>query len=305
MKKVISIFLAVLSLAFFSFYVFADNETASVVSGDGIFYEDQESGVSFTVPAGWTETPLSKARQFIDVKYTNDSNRDLMLMFGATDLWEAVPSSYKVGKSRSDYNDNTFSVNDLGDILQIIDTKNIIEKEFNGIHFYIFDTTQEQQVMGMTITINTTHAFHMENGWAYWFQLTHTNSDDVTEELEKIVETVSINNAAYADAGAVLSQKETEESEPKTPEYTAGYEKYDESFNFKPIIYIVLIVCIILAFSFYKKNKYKVKTGDKAGPEDAAINFCHKCGMKIKDDCLFCPRCGTRIVRNKSEEDKI
>lgn len=95
-------------------------------TGSGI-YEDIKCGIKFTVPEDWVEKPLSKKREFIDVKFVSTQDEDLCMMFGAANIWEMMSDSERDGYTQAEFDDSQVSVSYIADILDL-DDKSIIEK---------------------------------------------------------------------------------------------------------------------------------------------------------------------------------
>jgi hypothetical protein len=79
-KRLLTLFVVILIVFSFSISVTAEST-----------YKDSVTGVSFTIPKGWNETPLNEEREYIKVKYLPENNDGASIQFGYADMWEEMP----------------------------------------------------------------------------------------------------------------------------------------------------------------------------------------------------------------------
>lgn len=263
-------------------------------------YEDNTSGINFTVPNNWEKTPLSKDRQYIDVKFSSTKEDGLSILFGATDLWNQLPSSDKAGMTRAELNDSQLSAADIAEMLNLEPGK-VSEKKFNNIHFYITEVTSSSEVYGLNLTATMTHAIHIQNGWIYWFQFAGTHDSSYFGDFEKMLNSVYINGEEKNVTSIVGTLENNNDSTVS-----------NNSTSVLLLAFVVVIAVIVIVVVLYRKRKAKCTTTLNASSindskETNNLNctcsdnngyiFCHKCGNKLPADSEFCYRCGTRQVK--------
>lgn len=82
-------------------------------------YTDKKTQTSFTVPANWIEVPLSKPRDFIDVKFMLNKEYGMVIMYGTYDLWDAMTVSERNGYSRADIDNTILTKNEIEEMEKI------------------------------------------------------------------------------------------------------------------------------------------------------------------------------------------
>ena len=202
-------------------------------------YEDNTSGIKFTVPNNWEKTPLSKERQYIDVKFSSTKEDGLSILFGATDLWNQLPSYDKAGMTRAELNDSQLSASDIAEMLNLEPGK-VSEKRFNNIHFYITEVTSSSDVYGLNITATITHAIHFQNGWLYWFQFSATNESSYYKDFEAMLKSTYIEGSTI-DTGNVSSPLK-------------GNDTVQTS-EIPWLIFVIIILAVGIIFLVYRHKK--------------------------------------------------
>ena len=145
------------------------------------------------MPEDWEQKALSKPREYFDIKYVSKSNSMIITLFGATDLWEKLPSSAKTELSKKEINDSMFSKSDIADMFGL-SSSSITERTINGIHYYVCVVHQtSEDFEGLTLELS--HYIHIENGWVYWFEFSGENNSQGHSDFEKLLNSVEINKA--------------------------------------------------------------------------------------------------------------
>lgn len=263
-------------------------------------YEDNDAGINFTVPNNWKKEPLSKERQFIDVKFASTKEDGLSILFGATDLWSQLSSSEKLGTTREEFDDTQLSTADIAEMLNLDSTK-VSEKTFNNIHFYLSEVTSTSEVYGMNVTVTMTHANHIQNGWMYWFQFAATKESPYYTDFETMLNSVYIQGVAINDNYSLGSLGNNN-----------GTDLSNSTTSFLWIVLIVIAV-VILSFVLLRKKKTNKRNIAVDTPPiiEPTVNkdlntdfsntkdycFCHRCGAKLNINVQFCHKCGTKIKR--------
>lgn len=137
-------------------------------------YTDSKTGLKFVVPANWTEEPLSKQRNTIDVKFVSEGSNFAEIMYGSIDMWSEMSESDKAGMDRSNVNNSFFSLEDIKNIMTednangsdsspISDVKKVT---YGNIEYYCIETSMKT----FGITIPRIILMHIDNGYIYLFQ---------------------------------------------------------------------------------------------------------------------------------------
>lgn len=262
-------------------------------------YQDNTAGINFTVPNNWGKTPLSKERQFIDVKFSSTKEDGLSIMFGATDLWSRLSSSEKAGMTRADFNDTQLTASNIADMLAL-DSSKVFEKTYNNIHFYLTEVTSSSEIYGMNLTVTITHAIHIQNGWIYWFQFAATKDSPYYKDFENMLSSVYIKGEIINNNISAGLLKNNENTNPQN----------NPESNIWIVLLMPIIIVILIVLNQIKKKKTKRATiqkttiikADENNDTELGISnnieyrFCHRCGEKIALSSKFCHKCGTEIV---------
>ena len=264
-----------------------DTHTAASENSNSFFYEDNNSGVCFTVPTNWKKTPLSKQRETIDVKFTSTKEKGLLILFGATDIWKKIPDSEKAGKYRENYDETMFLKSDIAEAFGLKSNK-ISEKSYNNIHFYIFEKTTPINMYNTDFSINMTYAIHIQNGWMYMFQFGATKSNQHFIDFEEMLNTVYIKDDTLLteNVGGVNS----------------GNYNIKRTLNYlalaRPLGLIITLLIIAMFIIIKQKASKKVynEENHSMGLENYNEHvFCEKCGADVTRDNGVCHVCGSGL----------
>lgn len=231
--------------------------TTVSVSADGYFYEDKDACVSFTVPDGWTEEPLYKERETLDVKYQYGDN--LIFMFGAKDLWICLTPQERRQTPRADCTkgiDIAAMYKEAG-----VNVRNASRRNYNGLEFQACEVITEMEIYGTKISVTMTQLSYFRNGWIYTFQASIPMNDPLFSEVEKILNTVSItmppsDESVPETSPEVPESESSKESESQTekptkkPTSEAEDEPSNEKGNFSDGNGMVLIFSILIMLAF-------------------------------------------------------
>lgn len=157
--------IVILAVVSFSISVNAENSTA---------YTDSTTGVSFTVPQGWCESPLSEERQYIKVKYLTESKDGASIQFGYGDLWGEMSESDRVGYSRSDFNHSAMMESfTKEEILQMMGYDSlgaeIDSTYYNGNEYLKITINTEMSLFDVSTNVTMITLLRFDNGYGYQF----------------------------------------------------------------------------------------------------------------------------------------
>lgn len=224
-------------------------------------YTDNDSGVTFDLPASWYETELSKDRDHVDAKFLTTKAEGVSIVYGSTDVWSATPAADKIGYSRRDMNNDIFTKADIAEMLGT-NAYSVVTKSYGGVEYFQAKTTQSVNVGGTYLNFNMTQVIRVENGWMYTFQF----AGDET-------------SLQFADFVSLLNSVEY-------PNTTSS------AWIFVLVIAIVAGIGIVIFVVAKKKKKTQ-----EISQIDEGKCFCHNCGQELMADSDFCHNCGTKIIR--------
>lgn len=304
-----------------------DSYTAPVTENTPSFlYTDADSGVSFTVPADWETEPLSKDREYIDVKFASTQESGLVMMYGSSDLWSQLSSTERLGLRRSDIDNSILT---KADVAEMLGSSSAVEiKTYNGKDYYFAEITSNTDAYGFSMSINMTNVIRIENGWMYWFQFGGKSDNPRFEDFEQMICSVSY---PASDAPATIPATEVPTVSPATEATTAPpiseaptavpasnpptAASAPDASPASPAIWIIIgipvivIAAVIVAVLLKKKKAAALRQTSYHGtsfpsapcpiPAGSTV-LCPACGARLPSDSAFCHICGTRIVVKES-----
>lgn len=170
--------------------------TSTIPETEAFEYRESQSGVTFTVPANWSETPLENTRQILKAKFTSNVEGDT-IMYGFMDLWNSGWSAEdKQGHERSEIDNSFLSDVEIAVYLGV-DPKDVSEVTYGGYDYFKINTdTSELFYEGSGVAMDMTQLVRIENGYMYCFYFSGN----------------SWNNSNYADFEALLETVEYPEN---------------------------------------------------------------------------------------------
>ncbi len=185
-KKILVFFVAILIVSSFSVLVIAENTNT---------YKDSVTGVSFTIPQGWNETPLNEEREYIKVKYLPENKDGASIQFGYADIWGQMSDSDKFGYSRSDFNHSAIMDSITNEeILQMIGYDSLVAEidtvYYNGTEYLEITIDTEMSVFDVSSDVTIITLLRFDNG--YWFQFVYGDMKEKShyQEFESLINSV-------------------------------------------------------------------------------------------------------------------
>lgn len=265
---------------------------AAEEESDPFVYTDEDSGLTFTVPANWQQEDFSKEREYIDAKFVSLQDAGRIMIYGSTDLWKELSPSERAGSSRAELTNSSFTKYDIAE-MSGIPAHEISVVTYNGVRYFSFETTAADD-LGLSITM--TNMVHIDNGWIYIFQFSGTGKSKSFAAFEALLESVQ-----YPAVSVPVTTPAP--STPQTVDNNAS--GFFESLTVIGIV-IMLLGGVIAVITLLRKRT-KTET-----PQNAPVNrtghrscvpsnanktvFCRKCGRALPLDSVFCHVCGTKIL---------
>lgn len=231
-------------------------------------YTDQETGTTFTVPAGWTERGLSKEREYLDVIFSFAADPGLQIMYGSKDLSSELSFWDRLFVNQDDLYEEYCAL--LAEEMGISESS-VRAKTYNGKKYFIVEAPYSSDEYGMKLTVTVTQAMHIEGGWVYLFQFMGDQSNPFYEEFEKVLESVEYGNVGPRSGNAQVIA----------------------------ITLVALMVALILLAIVISTRKQKKEAGDMDVPQYV---YCPSCGKRMPDDSWFCDSCGARLTKRRREQ---
>ena len=288
-------------------------------------YTDPDSGMSFTVPDNWVETPMSGDAEFLDVRFTSTLDEGLSILFSSEDLFQAeevvgeITGVQRLLLDRSEYGNDLLTRADVAEMYGC-EEADVSMVTYGGREYFMAQSVVEGEVYGIPVSMPMTRLVRCENAYLYVFHFNGSRSSEHFRDLRSLM-----NSVEYPDF----------EGERAARELVVG--------SWLVLAVLVLIaLCLLPVFIWRSRKKKRIKreTERSAGedamekPEDTpvahgmkreeasvgkpceevteegqsaapaeegkrqrerAILFCHRCGSRLGEDDSFCSQCGTKI----------
>ena len=172
----------------------------------GVFYQDNESDVSFNLPENWEQIALSKDREILDAKFESVDD-EAVIMYGSIDVYELLGSE-KSGAKRADVDILNFTQDEIHELFdEAYGTANNTEQGLerliiNGTTFYKGITHHTQDF----ISFDMTAVFTIKNGYFYLFEYMGGRENVHYDDFEYALESVKFESAySYSYIGTLDS----------------------------------------------------------------------------------------------------
>lgn len=236
-------------------------------------YTDNETGISFELPSGWSAIGLADEDREI-AKERFSTGEDLTLfVYGSSSLYEQLPDDIKDSYDKSEIISFRYSDSYVEEMLEENDLFSSYRKEnIGGVTWYVF----ENDVMDYYI--------QFINGNVIFFNVITKMNSNRYEEVKEIIQEVSKmelekENTSLKELGKT-SNYSSVNSTTSTPDYDA--------LNNENSILTVWIVIFIIALVIYGIYRSKRKNKEKE-------ISCKECGMINEPGSKYCSNCGKEL----------
>lgn len=161
------------------------------ITADTFVYTNNETGVTFTVPANWQQEDLSKEREILSVKFVSTEDIGCNILFGYVDVWAQMPLLDRLLTPRSSLNNSSMTKAEIAEEFGTTIDKVALVK-YHGIDYYQCEMTGIVEKYGIPFPVTITMLVHCENGWMYIFQFSGQTNDALYGDFEKLLESVHI-----------------------------------------------------------------------------------------------------------------
>ncbi|MCD7947271.1 MAG: hypothetical protein LUG13_03095 [Oscillospiraceae bacterium] len=169
-----------------SFTAATKTQEAEYTPTDAFAYTDPETQTTFTVPANWVEEPLSEERDYIDVKFSSLEEEGMLIIYGSYDVWNELSASERLGYSRSDINNSSFTKADIAESYGLA-SDDISIRTYGGNEYFMATTTSDTEMYDASFSITFTRMIMVDNGYMYLFQVSGTPDSAIYEDFEALL----------------------------------------------------------------------------------------------------------------------
>lgn len=270
------------------------------------YYIDEDTGLIFTVPAGWEQKELSEERKTIDAKFVNSRDVTCVFSYGSVDLWEEMDASEKKGITRYDIDNSFFSEEEIEEAFsgEGIEVDTV---EIDGYSYYHYIN---QDLFPKTVLIR------IENGWMYQFMYAGDNLDMYSGDVGSILSSIMypLVKIPKLDPTQKPAPSNTPAPTQSSPDEVSSaiVEKGRPIFPILFAVAFVLALTIVIVVVVINQRKAKrirqqlwksVEESQKSDPPPSQENnqtkaikrFCKNCGSKLVLGSDFCEICGTKL----------
>ena len=162
---------------------------------------DPDTKCEFTVPANWSQEAFSSEKQFLDAKFSSNMEDGLLIMYGSTDIWSEMSSSEKKGYSRSDIDNDFFSISDIAQMMGVYSSR-VSDTIFAGKGYFKVVNEYSSSDYGVTLKTTMTSFIRIENGYLYMFQFGGDSTSPYYKDFEELLKSVNYPSNTSLISGA-------------------------------------------------------------------------------------------------------
>lgn len=158
-------------------------------------YTDENSGVTFTVPANWVEAPMNQERYYLDAKFTSNLEEGLSIFFTCEDvyaseeLWSDLSEAERNALTRSDIDNSIFTKSDIAELFGC-EADEVSMVFYRGKEYFRVETVSSATTYGIDISVPMTNLVRCENGYIYLFQFNGHEDHPYFGDFEALVSSV-------------------------------------------------------------------------------------------------------------------
>lgn len=300
---------------------------------DAFTYTDKDSGMTFTVPANWVETPMYEEREFIDVKFTSNLEEGLCIIFMSEDMLSddfmeeaGLSPLEKLMVSRSRLNNSMITKAFVAEMFGCKEN-DVSMVTYGGKEYFSAEVVTSGTAQGLTISIPMVYLVRCENGYMYMFQINASSSSEYFQDFKTLVS--SAKYPVFENDGTALGshlllaiivllalclvivfvcrpviKKKSIEKKPQTNSSLvegASVETVAPQTLDVPQERAEDLITLEPPMKSDTDDAETLLIENPEVTESASISFCHRCGNKLMSDSLFCNKCGTKIPTTEEQ----
>lgn len=155
-------------------------------------YKDSESGLSFTVPENWIESPMSEERTYIDAKFTSRIDDSICIVFCSENLYESEAFQTELSLMEKLSISSQMIDNDFFSVAEIAEMYGCAEHEISLVSYgendyYSAKVIATTTVDGTPLSVPMVSLLRLENGYMYYFQFVDYGEDMYFEDFKSLV----------------------------------------------------------------------------------------------------------------------
>ena len=228
-------------------------------------YTDEETGISFTVPANWSQKELSKERETLDVKFVSDKDVGFSILYGSTDILGALPASERAGFTREDI-DTMLTKEDIAEMLGVAGGQ-LNTVSYGGKQYYKTEVSNSSVKFGMEIKTHLTVLFKIENGYMITFQYggpSDVNDAEFYRDFEKLLDSVQYPESfSEPDIGAPVVERRQEPIPTENKQEPVARGQQESILNNLLVSLLLTITVYALPIIIYRYGIRKRPVGAK------------------------------------------
>lgn len=157
-------------------------------------YSDFDLEVSFTVPAGWEDLPVTDGNESIKAQYYSPDNMGTIISFAVLDMWTGLGYiKYDIQRRAIDFSALDEEIVRL--LSGPLDIQSIEIKTIGSYQYYFVTSKLERTKYGLYTESDAIQALTMQNGYLLLFTYNRAlfdNCEDRFPVFECMMETVKI-----------------------------------------------------------------------------------------------------------------
>lgn len=268
----------------------ADFRNAKTMKATGLetepfLYTDMEAGLSFTVPANWTQVDFLAEREILDAKFESTKEEGLCILYGSVDLWEELPESERVGYVRAELDNSVVSAIDISDLAKEwgIEDEKVSTIDFKSKTHFVVEGTCNSQVYGLNVSAPVTVLMRIENGYLFQFWFMAWSDSPYYDDFIRLVRSVKYPRVTAEEFDIHDAPTFTEQ-----PTSSGGLDAGDVLVGLVVIIVGGVGAFVILRSNAAEKQPASVELDSRCpyceAPVPNGVRFCHRCGNRLQVD---------------------
>lgn len=210
-----------------------------VVETPAFLYEDEERGVTFTVPANWTAEPVpdemmgvQEADEYGVTLTLPDTMEDILeeyqtedrvlkarfrsnfstaqeITYGWIDAWSMLSKAEKSKRSRAEFDNSVFRDVSVAELYGLAED-DVTLVSYGGKEYYRSTIPCSISFDGQDFSMECIQLLRVENGYEYLFQIIGNNNDAYYEDFEMLLNSVQYPEVAPAEKPATETAEDTQ-----------------------------------------------------------------------------------------------